>query len=396
MPPLDPTKRGVILVADDDAAIRALLRAYLAEWEVVEAADGEMGLAKAREWRPDLIIVDWMMPRMRGPEMVRALRADPALGQVPVVMLTALTDVEHRAESYQSGADYFLAKEFEPEELRAIIDRALQRQQPLEFAAPLMRALRDRVDSADMAEIGEAVSLLGEFQQQMLPPGEFRLGDLSVGACLVPSVIASGDFYDYLPWDEGRELGFVVGDVSGHGLAAAYFMVMVRTALRVLCREHCRVSETVAALNEILLAETPTGWFVTLFYGVATPGANELRYVNAGHCPAVLVPAGDGAFRLLEPTGPALGIFPGHAYEEATTQLAPGDYVACATDGVIDAVRTGNLDARYVWVRDLVARHGRRGAAETAQALVHGAAADAVGGHRDDLTALVLHREALA
>ncbi len=255
----DPSARGVILVVDDDPTIRTLLRACLPEWRVVEAADGETGLARARETRPDVIIADWVMPRMRGPEMVKSLRSDPHLAHVPVVMLTALADVEHRAGSYQSGADYFLPKGFAPEELRAIIERALQRQQPLEFAAPLMQALGDRVDLADMAEIGEAVSLLGEFQQQMLPPGEQRLGDLTVGACLVPSVIASGDFYDYLRWDDGRELGFAVGDVSGHGLAAAYFMVMVRTALRVLCRQHCRLSEAVAALNEILLAETHEG-----------------------------------------------------------------------------------------------------------------------------------------
>ena len=388
----DPPTRGVILVVDDEPAQRALVRQWLPEWRVVEAPDGESGLAKARETRPDLIIADWRMPRMEGPAMIEAIRADPGLCHVPVVMLTARDEEESRTRSYRSGADHYLPKGAPVAELRAIIDRAVQRQQPLDFAAPLMQALRDRVDSADMAEIGEAVSLLAEFQQQMLPPGELRMGDLTVGACLVPSVIASGDFYDYLAWDDGRELGFVVGDVSGHGLAAAYFMVMVRTALRVLCRQHCRLAEAVAALNQILLDETPVGWFVTLFYGVANPRTHELRYVNAGHCPAVLVKASPLAPRLLEPTGPALGIFPGQSYPEATVRLEAGDRLACATDGVIDAVRTDDLNERYEWVRALVARHAQSSALEIAQALVHGAQADVVGDHRDDLAALVLHR----
>ena len=160
------TPRGVILVVDDEPTMRTLLRQFLPDWRVEEAGDGQAGLAKAREVRPDLIIADWVMPRLSGPEMVKRLRADPQLSHVPVVMLTALADVEHRAKSYHSGADHFLPKDFEPEELLAIIERAVQRTQPLSFAAPLMQALHDQVETKDMAEIGEAVSLLGEFQQR--------------------------------------------------------------------------------------------------------------------------------------------------------------------------------------------------------------------------------------
>jgi CheY-like chemotaxis protein len=385
----DAPPRGVILVVDDDPVIRALLRQVLSAWRVEEAADGEAGLARAQELHPDVVIADWMMPKLPGPEMVKRLRADPHLGHVPVIMLTALADVEHRTESYQSGVDHFLPKDFDPDELEAIIQRAVQRTQPLTIAAPLMQALHDRVDSRDMAEIGEAVSLLGEFQQRMLPQGEVRAGNLRLGARLKPSVIASGDFYDFIPWPGGRELGFVVGDVSGHGLAAAYFMVLVRTALRVLAREAGGLAETVSALNGILMDETPTGWFVTLFYGLADPRSHTVRYVNAGHCPAVVCrPSAPSA--LLEPTGPALGIFPGHAYREQTVTLEAGSHLVCATDGVIDAVRSADPETRYAWMAEMVARKPNAGPLAVAQALVEGAATDAVGEHKDDLAALVV------
>lgn len=391
MGPTEASRRGVILVVDDDPAMRVLLRTFLTEWQVEEATDGESGLARTHELRPDLIIVDWVMPRMDGAEMVRQLRADPNLSHIPVVLLTARSDVEHRAEGYLSGADHFLPKPFEPEELVAIVERAVERSEPLTYAAPLMYALQNRVDREDMAQIGEAVSLLAEFQQRMLPPGEVRLGSLVAGASLVPSVMASGDFYDYIPCDEGRSLGFAVGDVSGRGLAAAYFMVMVRTAVRVLARERCGLSDTMSALNQTLLAETPTGWFVTLFYGLADLETSELRYVNAGHCPAIVCRR-DGPPELLETTGPALGLFAEHAYPERTCRLRPGDYVVCATDGVIDAVRTDDLDARYEWIVDVVRRSQSGIPSEIARALVDGARADAqtAGGHKDDLTALVL------
>ena len=389
----DPPKpRGLILVVDDDAGMRLLLRRCLSGWQVEEAADGVEALERLQEVRPDLLIVDWSMPRMDGPELVRRLRADEALRHTPVVLLTARTDVEYRAEGYQSGADHFLPKPFEPEELLAIVSRAVERSQPLSYAAPLLQALHDRVELADMPQVGEALSLLGEFQQRMLPPGEARLGALSAGACLVPSQLASGDFYDYVPWDDGRALGFVVGDVSGRGLAAAYFMVMVRTTLRVLARERRTLTETVTALNDTLCAETPTGWFVTLFYGVADPRTSELRYVNAGHCPALLC-SGDAPPQLLSTTGPALGLFAQHVYEEQTVTLEPGDHVVCATDGVIDAVRVEDLQERYDWIAGVVARRGDWSVTDIAGALVEEARAEAEGGHQDDLTALVLRRE---
>jgi len=383
--------RGLILVVDDDPAVRLLLRRCLSHWRVEEAADGLEGLARLRQLAPDLAIVDWGMPRMDGMELVRQMRADPQLRHVPVVLLTARTDVEHRAEGYHSGADHFLPKPFEPEELLAIVERAVERSQPLNYAAPLLQALHDRVALADMPQLGEALSLLGEFQQRMLPPGEVHLGPVSAGACLVPSQIASGDFYDYIPWDAGRALGFVVGDVSGRGLAAAYFMVMVRTILRVLAREQHGLVETVSVLNDTLHAETPTGWFVTLFYGVVNPWTAELRYVNAGHCPAVLC-SGDAPPALLDTTGPALGLFARHGYEERTVKLQPGDHVVCATDGVIDAVRTQDTGKRYAWMARMVAQGRSRSILEVATALVEGARNEAEGGHKDDLTAVVVRQ----
>jgi sigma-B regulation protein RsbU (phosphoserine phosphatase) len=300
--------------------------------------------------------------------------------------------VEHRAEGYHSGADHFLPKPFELEELLAIVERAVERNQPLSYAAPLLHALHDRVELADMPQVGEALSLLGEFQQRMLPPGEVHLGHLSAGACLLPSQIASGDFYDYLPWNEGRSLGFLVGDVSGRGLAAAYFMVMVRTALRVLARNQGRLADTVAALNETLVAETPPGWFVTLFYGVADPWRCELRYVNAGHCPAAVCPT-DGPLRLLETTGPALGLFPNHVFQERTVALHSGDHLVCATDGVLDAVLSDDPQERYAWIARVVADLRDDSVTAIATALVEGARRDAEGRHKDDLTALVLRHD---
>jgi sigma-B regulation protein RsbU (phosphoserine phosphatase) len=168
---------------------------------------------------------------------------------------------------------------------------------------------------------------------------------------------------------------------------------MVRTALRVLVRDHHPLGDTVSALNDILMAETPVGWFVTLFYGLVEPRTHDLRYISAGHCPALLCRA-DGGEELLEPTGPALGIFDGRAFPEGVASLEPGDRLVCATDGVIDAVRVQDLQERYDWMAGVVRRHDGRSASLIAQSLVEGAVKAAEGGHKDDVTAVVLQRAA--
>ena len=115
--------RHTILVADDEAVLRALVRATLssAGYDVLEAADGDEALELARSARPDLIVLDLMMPGKSGLDVLRELRADPELAATPVVMLTARTRAADREAAAEAGADRFLAKPFSPRELVRIV-----------------------------------------------------------------------------------------------------------------------------------------------------------------------------------------------------------------------------------------------------------------------------------
>jgi len=113
-----------VLVVDDDPDIRDLVRFKLeAEGhELFTAADGEAGLAAAREHQPDLVLADWTMPRLTGIEMLARLRADPAIADIPFVLLTA------RAQHVdEPGIDGFIAKPFGLDDLTAGVDAALAR-----------------------------------------------------------------------------------------------------------------------------------------------------------------------------------------------------------------------------------------------------------------------------
>ena len=118
------------MAIDDEEAIRYLVRENLelAGYEVIEAADGREGLDTAGREHPDLVILDVKMPALDGWEVLRALRADPQTRGIPVVMLTVLGDDRHVSRGWALGADFYLAKPFEPLELVAVVTRLLQGQ----------------------------------------------------------------------------------------------------------------------------------------------------------------------------------------------------------------------------------------------------------------------------
>ena len=121
-----------ILVIDDDADIRFVIRMNLTAegFEVVEAADGDAAVALARTERPELVISDILLPGRNGYEVLHEIRADPELAAIPVVFLTGKDADDDIWEGYVAGADYYLTKPFDPDELIAFV-RHVQTQHPV-------------------------------------------------------------------------------------------------------------------------------------------------------------------------------------------------------------------------------------------------------------------------
>jgi DNA-binding response OmpR family regulator len=125
-----PTEgRPVILAADDDEDILQLIvfRLERSGYTVLQAHDGEEALALALENRPDLAVLDVLMPKMDGFELTRRLRAEPATSRMPIIMLTARVQDADVQEGFDAGADDYLRKPFSPQELRARVHAILGR-----------------------------------------------------------------------------------------------------------------------------------------------------------------------------------------------------------------------------------------------------------------------------
>lgn len=130
-----PDKKHKILIVDDQPSNLSLLKLQLKEYEVIEADNGRNALKKVLEERPDLILLDIMLPGVDGYSVLSILKnSEDTLG-IPVVLLTSLADPENKIKSLEKGADDFLTKPFNPLELRARVKSLLR-----------MKALQDELD----------------------------------------------------------------------------------------------------------------------------------------------------------------------------------------------------------------------------------------------------------
>lgn len=123
-----PLKRK-ILVVDDEKNLLALVCLHLrmAGYEPLFAEDGDNALKLAVEQKPDLIILDLMLPKIDGWEVCKQIRALPEIGSMPIIMLTARGDIEDKLKSFELGADDYVTKPFSPKELVARVNRVLAR-----------------------------------------------------------------------------------------------------------------------------------------------------------------------------------------------------------------------------------------------------------------------------
>ena len=117
-----------ILLADDEANLRILVRTTLddAEYCIIEAADGTTALELARQQRPDLLVLDWMMPGLNGIDVVQALRQDPVTAHIPIIMLTARGQETDKERGHSLGTSAYLVKPFSPLELLRKVQELLE------------------------------------------------------------------------------------------------------------------------------------------------------------------------------------------------------------------------------------------------------------------------------
>jgi sigma-B regulation protein RsbU (phosphoserine phosphatase) len=294
------------------------------------AVDGREALEKLGTEDFDLVLLDVMMPEVNGYQVLEHLKAEGRLGNPPVLMISALDEIDSVVKCIELGAVDYLPKPFEPILLRARVKATLERK----VLEDEVRRHRDRMQ----AELVEAREVQMSLSPCVFPdPTDDR--PVEIFGHLEPAREVGGDFYDFFYRDDGS-LCVVVGDVAGKGAPAALFAARARDIIRMEGLRLDDPAEIVEAANAMLAAANPAMTFVTLLVGVLAVHSGKLRYTNAGHDNPFHCGT-RGIVALADAKGPPAGIDADFRYATAETVLAPGDLLFLFTDGITEALDRG-------------------------------------------------------
>lgn len=325
-----------ILVVDDVAENRDLLLRRLQRLgidDVDQAENGMQALAALAKKSYDLMLLDIMMPELDGFGVLDALRKSGHAADVPIIVISAMNEMDAIVRCIESGAEDFLLKPFNPVMLRARVTSSLEK-----------KLLRDRTRDElrrKQAELNEARTL-----QLALEPAPFhgiRGGrSISLRTILEPAKEVGGDLVDHFLVGDDLVV-FLIGDVSDKGAGAALMMARTHSMFRGLSTRPDAYSlfsdpaKAVNIVNAALALNNDSCMFVTFFLASLNPSTLELKYVRAGHVPPFRW-HGDGAVTRIETaSGPPLGLVENYQYKQDATVLSADENVLVVTDGFTEA-----------------------------------------------------------
>jgi sigma-B regulation protein RsbU (phosphoserine phosphatase) len=243
----------------------------------------------------------------------------------------------------------------------------------------------------DLQRKKAALSAARDVQRRLLPASAPRVPGLDICSLFEACDETSGDYFDYIRRGPGR-LGLVVGDVSGHGFAAALIMSSACAQLRTLATTDASLAETVARTSAFLVESTRPEHFMTLFYGEVDLRERTLQYVRAGHCEPVLYRRNADAFEDLAEGGMALGMLEDSEYGAAgPVRLERGDLLLLYSDGLIEAMNGDDEQFGLEPAREIL-RAGRDLPSRDVVERIRSALGDFVGDEplKDDLTIVLV------
>jgi len=321
-------KSRILVVDDTPANIKILADLLRKDYLLSVATSGADALEiAASEDRPDLVLLDIMMPEMDGYEVCRRLKADPKTHDVPVVFVTAMTEVDDETKGFSLGAVDYITKPIRPPIVQARV------------AAHLELALARRTLASQNKVLRESLTMAAHVQRSLLPSVPPCLPGLQVACRMTPCEAVGGDYLDFLA-DEafaGRGFGVAVGDVAGHGPAAALLMTAARACLRMRASRPGGLGDVVTDLNRHMAIDLGDVERFMTFYLLGVR-EDAVSWVSAGHEPALLVDPESGTIADLEGDGPVLGVDADLSFREHQAPFRkPGQVLALCTDGITEA-----------------------------------------------------------
>lgn len=349
----NPDAPNLVLVVDDSAMQRKMLTKALRKWgyDVMEAESAMAGLDICRNHDVTMVISDWMMPGMDGPQFCSAFRQMERKGYGYFILLTSKAESREVAEGLNSGADDFLTKPFVFGELKARLragerivemhSQLIQKNKAVNDALDTIKTLYDGVQR----DLSEARRL----QQSLVPETDIDFQYGRAPMLLKPSGHVGGDLVGQFQVSE-TVIGLYSLDVSGHGVASALLTARLAGYLSGLSPTQNIAlidrgdgtfaardpAETAMMLNETLLRELETDHYFTIALAIIDLETGEVDCVQAGHPHPIIIREAED-IEVLGNGGMPVGLIPGAEYESFKFTMSPGNRLMLYSDGLTEA-----------------------------------------------------------
>ncbi|MFH1742305.1 MAG: SpoIIE family protein phosphatase [bacterium] len=364
----EPGRKKILAVDDSKLNVFLLQKTLGAEnYEVIAAYSGEEALRRIREDNPDLVLLDVMMPGMDGYEVCREIKryCESETRFIPVVLLTALDNVESKITGLESGADEYLVKPLDRDELLARV-RSMLRIKDLQERLLQMNSQLNQAQKI----IEEELKIVGQIQRSFLPSTFPKHEKIDIASSYLPSSQAGGDYFDIIEVDE-HNLGIVMADVTGHGASAAVVMAVTHLLMRSFVNTFKFPSTALKVVNEKLNSHLSSDHYVTMFYGILNTETMRFVYSSAGHIPMYHHCASDGSVHEMRTEfGFPLRAFQSDNYDEVEIQLKPGDKMVLFTDGIVESLSEAHQVYGEERMIQVIRKEGCHSAQNTIDALI--------------------------
>ena len=338
----DNGEKPRVLVVDDNSDMRRYLLSLLRnEYEVKTAGNGADGLLMTKEWDPDLVVSDVMMPLMSGSEMCRAIKQGGGrLSRTPVILVTARVEEQTKLRGLDYGADDYLLKPFLQEELLLRVRNlsTKRRQERALFDAHLTLRAQQKYVQSDL-------ELARDFQNDLLSKLDMP-APLAAHVEFRPADVVGGDFYHLTSLGPGRVRLFLA-DMVDHGVKAALRAAAAWPEYTGLDHPNLDPAGVLECLNEVATSKYAdlAGSFLCVDFDANAGEHVTIRYARAGEMPFVVVSEA-GPTEPPAAEGFMIGLFPNMSYRSRELTLSPRTRLFLYSDGLYTQTNGGGQTFR--------------------------------------------------
>jgi sigma-B regulation protein RsbU (phosphoserine phosphatase) len=335
-----------VLVVEDSATERFRIAILLEKlgYEVIQTENGQEALEWLNGNRVAIVLSDWGMPVMTGLELCRRVRQE-GLGDPYFILVTGHDTTSDLVAGMEAGADDFIAKPFNQEELRVRLIAAQRmmkmRQSLMEQNLELQEYIEREAKSVEQTK--QDLAMASEMLVDLLPKNVALTPSVNIAGVFKPAAEIGGDFYNYFKLDE-THIGFYLLDVAGHGIPSALLSFMLARTISptpgiesiLFDQEGVRSpSSVVTELNNRFVSHTSSGQYFTIIYGVINIASGNGTICQAAH-PHPFIISADGTIEELGGGGLPVGILPDSDYEDTYFQIPPGGRLVIFSDGITE------------------------------------------------------------